>query len=204
MPAGIPGDPPDVDEARRKIERLKARRADSLACAGALLGLLPLAVVWHPEAAAALLVGTVASIWLLSSAHMELHRCLETCASFVGMSRLPEVAEWQARLVSERRRRQLAARLRAIADAAPAPVDGGSTGTWTSLVLVDRVAGVREQLLEVAAVVERVDHPDPVTIARLWQLVSDGVHSPLYNPLVVAGELEVVLRQARWSLIMSE
>lgn len=203
MSAGFPGDFPDVDEARRTIERLKARRADGLACAAVLLVLLPLALVWHSEAVAALLIGAVAAICLLVNAHFELARCLERWASFVGMSRLPEVAECQARLVSAGRRHQLAARLRAVADTAAAPFDGTPRSTST-LVLVDRVAGVREQLLEVAAAVERVDHPDPVTIARLWQLLSDGARSPLYNPMVVAGELEVVLRQARWSLLMRE
>jgi hypothetical protein len=65
------------------------------------------------------------------------------------------------------------------------------------LLLCDRVAAVRTDLLELAVVLERQEDPDPRCVAELRKLLSDGCESPLYNPDVHVSELRATLYYVR-------
>jgi hypothetical protein len=61
------------------------------------------------------------------------------------------------------------------------------------LLLYDRVAGVRGDLLELAALLEQADDPDPACVSELRRLLRDGCQSPLYNRDVHTSELRATL-----------
>jgi hypothetical protein len=78
-----------------------------------------------------------------------------------------------------------------------------STGTPTrryEVLLCDRVAPLRSELLDVAAALERVDEPEPDTLRTLRWLLTDGCASPLYNKDVAEGLLETTLRRVQAEL----
>ncbi|MGZ6566735.1 MAG: hypothetical protein ACXVE9_04875 [Solirubrobacteraceae bacterium] len=68
------------------------------------------------------------------------------------------------------------------------------------LLLYDRVAEVRTELIEIAAILERFDDPDPAAVALLHDLLADGCGSPLYNPDVHVSELRATLYYVRSAL----
>jgi hypothetical protein len=65
------------------------------------------------------------------------------------------------------------------------------------VLLHDRVAAVRTDLLEIAALLEHAVLPDPACVADLRRLVSDGCGSPLYNRDVHPSELRATLYYVR-------
>jgi hypothetical protein len=64
-------------------------------------------------------------------------------------------------------------------------------------LLTDRVAAVRDELLEVALIVEHRDDLDPSRMAALHRLLTDGCESPLYNRDVHISELRATLYYLR-------
>lgn len=97
----------------------------------------------------------------------------------------------QARLVSARTRRALAAGLRRTADPIQPPRRFDPCP-----VLTDRAAPVADQLLELANALEHTTRPDPASVALIRELLTDGA-SPLYNPNLSAGDLQITLTHAR-------
>jgi hypothetical protein len=67
-------------------------------------------------------------------------------------------------------------------------------------LLCDRVRRVREQLLDIAWLLERATDPDPRYVAELHNLLRDGCESPLYNPEVHDSELRATLHYIRSAL----
>jgi hypothetical protein len=65
------------------------------------------------------------------------------------------------------------------------------------VLLLDRVAPVRSDLLEIAALLENVPEPDAECVAALHRLLTDGCESPLYNPDVHPSELRATLFYVR-------
>ena len=61
------------------------------------------------------------------------------------------------------------------------------------VLLCNRAAAVRSDLLEVAATLERVPNPDPSTLKTLRWLLTDGCTSPLYHPDVPMADLVAAL-----------
>lgn len=61
------------------------------------------------------------------------------------------------------------------------------------VLLRNRAALVRPQLLEVAAALERVAEPNPDTLSTLRWLLTDGCASPLFNSDVPTTELMAAL-----------
>ena len=102
----------------------------------------------------------------------------------------------RARLVSPRHRRALARMLRGIAKDA---VDPNPLRRPLDVLLHYRAAAVRTDLLEIAALLERAQDPDPSCVAALRQLVRDGA-SPLYDPAVHVSELHTALHYAHAGL----
>jgi hypothetical protein len=63
-----------------------------------------------------------------------------------------------------------------------------------------RVAAVRADLLEIAAMLERAPDPDPASVAALHDLLADGCASPLYNTDIHISELVATLHYVRAGL----
>jgi hypothetical protein len=71
------------------------------------------------------------------------------------------------------------------------------------VLLLDRVAAVRGDLLDIAAMLENAEDPDVACVADLHQLLTDGCSSPLYNASVHPSELRAILYYARAALSAS-
>jgi transposase len=69
------------------------------------------------------------------------------------------------------------------------------------VLLEDRLALVRADLLEIAALLERSSEPDPWCMTALHRLLTDGCESPLYNADVHPSELRATLFYVRARLI---
>jgi hypothetical protein len=67
-------------------------------------------------------------------------------------------------------------------------------------LLHDRVAAVRTDLLEIAAMLERTQYPDPASIAALHDLLANGCDSPLHNSDIHISELQATLYYIRAGL----
>ena len=70
-----------------------------------------------------------------------------------------------------------------------------------AVLLDDRVAGVRGDLLEIAAMLEWATDPDPECVAGLYRLLRDGCDSPLYNRDIHPSEMQTTLYYAKQTLI---
>jgi hypothetical protein len=92
----------------------------------------------------------------------------------------------QQRLLSMRTRQKLAASLRRAATCRPVQ-------SRHAVLLHDRVALVRDQLLEIALLLERDGNLDGSWILDVHRLVTDGCESPLYNREVHISELWAAL-----------
>ena len=91
-----------------------------------------------------------------------------------------------ARLTPARARRRLARRLRRLAGTAP---ESDPIRRRYVFVLVDRVGDVRDDLLEVADLIEHAAAADPSCLAEVRRLLTSGCDSPLYNPDLHVSEL---------------
>jgi len=98
------------------------------------------------------------------------------------------------RPVSARLRRTLAGDLRRVADRG---LHRGRARRRFEVLLLDRVAAVRPDLLELADSLDRCDDPDPPAVADLRRLLTDGCRSPLYNPDIHISELRAALYYLR-------
>jgi hypothetical protein len=63
-----------------------------------------------------------------------------------------------------------------------------------------RVAAVRADLLEIAAMLECAVEPDPGSVSALLSLLADGCDSPLYNAEMHISELIATLHYVRAGL----
>jgi hypothetical protein len=108
------------------------------------------------------------------------------------------VARWRAfsaarkerHLVSARTRRSLAASARQAANV-------GAARSRHTVLLVDRAAAVRDELLELALILEHADHRDASWVFAIRKLLTDGCESPLYNRDVHMSELRAALYYLR-------
>jgi hypothetical protein len=106
-------------------------------------------------------------------------------------------ARAQARLTSARQRRVLAKTLRRTAN----HTERLRPRTRTHEPLLHyRAAAVRTDLLEIAALLEHTNNPDPARVAALQDLLANGCDSPLYNPDTHISELHATLHYVRSGL----
>jgi len=103
----------------------------------------------------------------------------------------------QARLISARNRRVLARWARRTANRTNDP---HPFARRRQALLNYRVAAVRTDLLEIAALLERAHDPNPACVAALRNLLANGCDSPLYNPDIHPSELHATLYYLRSSL----
>jgi len=91
---------------------------------------------------------------------------------------------------AERKRRVLVQQLRLTADRAH---DTDPIRRRREPLLHYRAAAVRTDLLEIAAILEHTQTPDPASIATLYKLLINGCDSPLYNRETHISELHATL-----------
>jgi len=103
----------------------------------------------------------------------------------------------RSRSFSARKRRTLAHWLRR---AAGHTIDHASIRRRFEVLLPDRVAAVRTDLVEIADLLDNTAEPDPVCVAELSRLLRDGCQSPLYNSDLHVSELRATLYYARSAL----
>ncbi len=99
----------------------------------------------------------------------------------------------QAHLVSDRNRSALAQCLRRTADRA---LEQDRARRRFEVLLRARAAAVRDDLLEIADLLEHTDNPDPACVANLYKLLRDG-QGPLYNSEIHISKLRARLFYAR-------
>jgi hypothetical protein len=99
----------------------------------------------------------------------------------------------RARLASPHRRRVLARWLRRIARIA---TERDPRRRRHDVLLHDRAAAVRPQLLEIAASLEQAYDPDPACVHEIHELLANA-DSPLNHPDVHVSELHATLYYAR-------
>ena len=68
-------------------------------------------------------------------------------------------------------------------------------------LLHHRVGAVRGELLEIAAVLERTQDPNPTSLTELHQLLANGCDSPLYNLDIHISELHATVHYLRAGLL---
>jgi hypothetical protein len=64
-------------------------------------------------------------------------------------------------------------------------------------LLTDRIAAVRDELLELAVILEHGDDLHPSWVVAIHRLLTDGCESPLYNRDVHISELRATLYYLR-------
>jgi hypothetical protein len=101
------------------------------------------------------------------------------------------------RLISPGNRRRIARWLRRTAAHAQEP-DPFARRRGT--LLHDRVAAVRTDLLEIAAMLECAQYPDPASVAALHDLLANGCDSSLHNSDIHISELHATLHYIRAGL----
>lgn len=106
-------------------------------------------------------------------------------------------ARRRARLLTPRNRRAIARWLRRTAAHTQAP---HPLVRRRETLLHYRVAAVRTDLLEIAALLDRAHDPDPASVAALHDLLANGCDSPLYNADIHVSELRATLHYVRCAL----
>jgi hypothetical protein len=108
------------------------------------------------------------------------------------------LARWRARaaqrrgqrLLADRERRRLASSLRRAASCV-------STPSRHTVLLPDRAAAVRDELLELALILEHSGDLDASWVSAVHKLLTDGCESPLYNSEIHISELRATLYYLR-------
>jgi hypothetical protein len=186
--------PAQPDKVRSDLNRLRNWRDGSAAMALTMGALLPLAIAWHVAYLVAIAASLIAATLIALATHRARETCLTALAKHTQFATDPELARKRKLLLSERKRRALAAGLRRTASPAQPP-----TRFDTCPILLDRVARVRDELLQIADRVEHVRDPDPTCIALIQELLTNAC-GPLYNRNVPEADLHATLVRARAGL----
>jgi hypothetical protein len=180
----LPQPPSEHRTVQNRLDLLRNWRTGSIATVIVMAALLPFAVASQAKDLVAIASSLVIAVALALSCHLARQRRLATLAIFPEYGRLPELAGTRRRLVSTRNRRALAAGLRRAASPSQPPRRFDYCP-----VLIDRVAEVRPELLELADALEQTNNPDPTSVALIHELLTNAC-SPLYNPRLAAVELQ--------------
>ena len=139
-----------------------------------MAALLPFAVAWHMPDRTAIAVCLIGAALLAAGCHIARGHRLATLAIVPELTRLPEIAAKNTRLLSTRNRRALAAGLRRTAAVAQPP-----RRFDTCPILTDRVAAVRPELLQLADALEQANDLDPASVALVHQLLTERMQPAL-------------------------
>jgi hypothetical protein len=186
-----PQPPSEQSTVQNSLDLLQNWRTGSTATALVAAVLLPLAVLWHANDLVAIATSMIVSVTIAVGCHAVRKHRLATLAIFPEFARLPELAGTRRRLLRPRNRRRLAARLRRTAAITQPPHRFDCCQ-----VLVDRVAAVRSDLVELADALQHAREIDPASVALLHELLSNGC-SPLYSSNLATAELQATLTRVR-------
>lgn len=125
------------------------------------------------------------------------HTTVESPRGILERCRERSAARKDARLRSARNRRMLASWLRRTAQHTQQP---HPLTRRRETLLHYRVAAVRTDLLEIAAILEHAHDPDPECVTELHELLANGCDSPLYNADIHVSELHATLHYVRAGL----
>lgn len=127
-----------------------------------------------------------------------MHDTVATSTAAAVQNRPGILASWRRRFSARKRRRLLSSRdRRNLAKSLRLAANSNPNHRRFSVLLTDRAAAVREELRELATVLELADAPDPSWVAEIHALVSDACKSPLYNRDVHVSELLATLYYLR-------
>ena len=112
----------------------------------------------------------------------------------IELSSLGSLARWRARASERKRQRLLSMRTRhRLAASVRRAANCGPIQSRHAVLLHDRVAVVKDQLLELAYMLEQCGDVDCSWMLDVHRLVADGCGSPLYNRDVHVSELRATL-----------
>jgi hypothetical protein len=189
---GFPPQPPSEQSTpQSSLDLLHNWRTGCAATALVTAALLPLAIIWHASDLVAIATSMIVSVTIAAGCHVVREHRLAMLAIFPEFARLPELAGTRERLVRPRNRRRLAGQLRRTAAIRQPPNRFNCCP-----VLVDRVATVRPDLLELADALQHAPEIELASVALLHELLSNGC-SPLYNPNLATAELQATLTRVR-------
>jgi hypothetical protein len=186
-----PPHPGELEKVQSGLDLLRNWRGASLATAIVMGALLPFAVAWHVSYRITIAACAIGALTLALGCHIVRERRLAALAIFPELARLPDLALKRKRLSSTRSRNALVDGLRRAADPNQPPLRFDCCP-----VLLDRVATVRSDMLELARALEQTPAPDPTSVALIRELLTNGC-SPLYNPNLPSDELRATLTHAR-------
>jgi len=185
---------PNLADAQRSLALLTNWRTGTLATASVVGCLLPFAIAWRVGYLIAMAAAIVFAAAIAAGCHLARQARLDRLAVQPDLAQLPDLAATRRRLQTARTRRALAAGLRRAADPIQPPRRFDCCP-----VLVDRVVGVRGEMLALADDLEQTLAPDPASVALVRELLTSGT-SPLYNPNLPVEHLHTALSQARAGL----
>ena len=112
----------------------------------------------------------------------------------IELPSLGMLARWRARASEHKRQRLLSMRTRQrLAASVRRAVNCGPIGSRHAVLLHDRVAVVKDELLELAHMLEHGGDVDGSWMLDVHRLITDGCESPLYNRDVHVSELQATL-----------
>jgi hypothetical protein len=193
---GFPAAAPPRRKTVESLETLANWRRACVAMALMMVALLALSGQLHLVSrvgiASALVIAGLLAAW----SHVAREIRLRALMVHQEFAQLPGVARKHRAIVSVRRRRSLAHQLRESVSSRqpPSRFDGCAIP-----VLWNRATAMRAEVLDIASALEGgIDH-DPVCVAIIRELLSDGT-SPLYNPNVPEAVLRATLGRASGGL----
>ena len=179
----------DVEQAATALARSKRRAADAGLLGGASAALAVAATLISVPLVLGLAVGALAELAVAAGVVLVRRELIARLALDPAAYAIPEVEAYGRRLVRPPERARLAAWLDEIR------VDAYLPG---NLYLADRVSRFAHEL---EALARDLGSPslaiEPASAAACRRLLTHAVESPLYNPRVPAGELEIALRRIR-------
>lgn len=131
----------------------------------------------------------------MASQHKHTGHAQQPAGTTAASSR--SVREWWRQRHAEHRRRVIVRWLRRTANRTE---ESEPIARRRQPLLHYRAATVRTELLEIAAVLDGAQSPDPASLATLRELLANGCDSPLYNPDIHVSELHATLHHVRAGL----
>lgn len=179
----------EVDRAASRLEQIRDQRRARLLVAAAAAGLAASALPVSDALAIALVCGAASLLVLAIVDTLRRRDLIFQLALNEQAYTVPEVRRYGDGLVVPSARRRAAEALeRVLRD----------VGTPGSYYLTGRVYACRREIRELAEALRAPEsQAEPTSLAMCWQLLRNGVDSPLYNWHLPAEDLRTTVRRIR-------